>query len=545
MLLALGVATAPGLAQTHTNTPAADPILPYPTVAPSLMVAADYDGDGRTDAAVWGLRTTNWIIRRSDGTGTAIEYGRGRDLPVPADYDGDGRADVAIYRYWTGEWILAQSTLGSRTVAWGTPEFGDVPVPTDYDGDGLTDFGVYRTATGQWYVALSGGGTIGATLGDPSADVPVVGDFDGDGKGDFTVYGSTTGRWLSLLSGGGTADQILGSAADADIPAAADYDGDGRTDRAVYRSSTGQWIVQASGGGEPVVRWGDPSQGDMPIPADYDGDGNADIAVYRNSNGTWFILRSSDYQMTAFGWGSPAYFDRARVELRPPFSLLGKIVSAASGDPIPGARVEITSAPYSGVAANTDPSGDYLIAPLTRGELTVLVTAPGYFSQTHTIGFYGHRRVDVALTAQPFPPLVVINEFRPRGPNGGSDEFIELRNIGSSAVNLSGWFIRVSHLQAGSIGPAILPAVELGPGCHFLLGNSNPGGYTGPVDGTVWPRYQRRRWHRPESPRRSSCRHGWNGRQLDIQGRRNARATDYEHRPQLWALRWRHEQQCR
>ena len=37
---------------------------------------------------------------------------------------------------------------------------------------------------------------------------------------------------------------------------------------------------------------------------------------------------------------------------------------------------------------------------------------------------------------------VVISEFRTRGPNGGNDEFIELYNLSSSPVNISGWQIR-------------------------------------------------------------------------------------------------------
>jgi hypothetical protein len=48
------------------------------------------------------------------------------------------------------------------------------------------------------------------------------------------------------------------------------------------------------------------------------------------------------------------------------------------------------------------------------------------------------------------PPLassssgIVINEFRVRGPKGGDDEFIELRNDASTPIALGGWSVKAS-----------------------------------------------------------------------------------------------------
>jgi hypothetical protein len=81
---------------------------------------------------------------------------------------------------------------------------------------------------------------------------------------------------------------------------------------------------------------------------------------------------------------------------------------------------------------------------------------------------------------------VVISEFRVRGPNGGSDEFVELFNLSSSPVDISGWKLRGSN-AAGTIGTrATVPAgVVLDPGCHYLFTNSSTSGgpYSGPVPG--------------------------------------------------------------
>ena len=81
---------------------------------------------------------------------------------------------------------------------------------------------------------------------------------------------------------------------------------------------------------------------------------------------------------------------------------------------------------------------------------------------------------------------VVINEFRTRGPNGEYDEFIELRNDSSGAIDIGGWQLQASD-NAGtttslrtigaSLGTSSIGSdgvgTTLSPGCHYLLTNYN------------------------------------------------------------------------
>jgi beta-N-acetylhexosaminidase len=237
-------------------------------------VVHDYNGDGRSDLAVWRPSTGVWWVH---GVVTA-QWGKPGDVPVPADYNGDGRVDLAVWRPSTGVWWVH----GVVTAQWGKP--GDVPVPADYNGDGRVDLAVWRPSTGVWWVH----GVVTAQWGKPG-DVPVAGDFNGDGRADLAVWRPSTGVWwvrgIEMVQWGRPGD----------VPVAGDFNGDGRADLAVWRPSTGVWWVR----GIEMVQWGRP--GDVPVAGDFNGDGRADLAVWRPSTGVWWVRGVITAQ-----WGQPS-----------------------------------------------------------------------------------------------------------------------------------------------------------------------------------------------------------------------------------------------
>lgn len=93
-----------------------------------LVVPGDYDGDGKTDYAVIREGSTptanlNWyILRSSDGGFSAYAFGlTGSDLAVQNDYDGDGKTDIAVWRDTTGDYyyLLSGSGYGFGAYHWG------------------------------------------------------------------------------------------------------------------------------------------------------------------------------------------------------------------------------------------------------------------------------------------------------------------------------------------------------------------------------------------------------------------------------------------
>lgn len=112
-------------------------IIPW-GISNDLVVPGDYDGDGKTDYAVVREGSTSdanlvWYIRRSsDGGFNAYSFGlTGSDLLVQGDYDGDGKTDIAVWRNTTGQFFVLNSSNLSLTVnQWGSPN--DFPVAS-YD----------------------------------------------------------------------------------------------------------------------------------------------------------------------------------------------------------------------------------------------------------------------------------------------------------------------------------------------------------------------------------------------------------------------------
>ncbi|HMH52396.1 MAG TPA: Ig-like domain repeat protein [Candidatus Acidoferrum sp.] len=282
--------------------------------------AGDFDGDGKTDLAVYRKATGEWFIQGSATGFETVTFGAPAtsglgDIPVPRDFDGDGETDLAIYREATGEWFIQGSATGSRALTFGAPlssGLGDTPVPADFDGDGKADPAIYRKATGEWFLFGSATGLQTRVFGAPSAsglgDVPVPADFDGDGKTDLAIYRQATGEWFIFGSASGSRTVTFGAPAASglgDIPVPRDFDGDGKADLAIYRQTTGEWLIFGSATGFRTLTFGAPASsglGDTPVPGDFDGDGSADLAIYRRATAEWLIFGSAmGFQTRVFG----------------------------------------------------------------------------------------------------------------------------------------------------------------------------------------------------------------------------------------------------
>jgi hypothetical protein len=203
----------------------------------------DYDGDGKTDQAVY--RNGTWYLNRSQLGFTGVAFGAATDVPVPADYDGDGKADLAVFRASEGAWYLLRSTTGFTGIVFG--QSGDKPVPADYDADGKTDVAVFRN--GIWYILGSQVGFYGINFGQ-TGDVPVAADYDGDNKADPAVF--RQGIWYLLRSQAGFTGIQFGAV--TDVPAPADYDGDSKADLAVFRN--GEWYLLRTTSGFTGLQFG-------------------------------------------------------------------------------------------------------------------------------------------------------------------------------------------------------------------------------------------------------------------------------------------------
>ncbi|MBI1801075.1 MAG: lamin tail domain-containing protein, partial [Chloroflexi bacterium] len=82
------------------------------------------------------------------------------------------------------------------------------------------------------------------------------------------------------------------------------------------------------------------------------------------------------------------------------------------------------------------------------------------------------------------PPHVVISEIRTNGPDGFTDEFIELFNAANVPANIGGWRLR-SSTSTGIISDVLTVTVGivLQPGQHYLVAHTN---YSGTVAPDQW-----------------------------------------------------------
>lgn len=294
----------------------------------------DFNGDGKTDFSVARNQGGTIVWYNYDGISVppaGITYAffgaAATDFLVPADYDGDNKSDVAVWRPGTagtaGFYILQSSHNTVRFDAIGV-ENDDPAIVGDYDGDGKDDPTVYSCppfsgADGQCYYHYKGSlnnptGTITSIpwgFGVDGDFFPLLGDFNGDGKSDFCIQRTnplspTQGQFILLLNSIGTVEYIdWGFSSDFLIPG--DYDGDGKSDFCVRRTVGGfrnHYVLLRTGAGF-FQQWG--ITGDQSVPGDYDGDGKTDFAVWRGSatagQTAFYVLNSGNNSVRAFQWG--------------------------------------------------------------------------------------------------------------------------------------------------------------------------------------------------------------------------------------------------
>jgi hypothetical protein len=256
----------------------------------SQVRAADFDGDGKSDYAVFDEQNGLWSIYMSR-TLTVEQYYWGQlgDIPVPADYAGDGRAEIAVWRPSNGMWYVRGWDVPSFNVQWGTN--GDVPVPMDYDGNGKAQMTVMRppgvggTQYARWYILSDDRATY--TWGDwgEFGDVAMAADVDGDGRDDRVVFRGTTGTWYIAYARGGSRAVQWGQWGDVPMM----YKSGGHPAIAVWRPGNQTFYTQdLVTGGTGSAQWGAP--GDVPRMMDTNGDGSGERVVFRPSTGIWYNL---------------------------------------------------------------------------------------------------------------------------------------------------------------------------------------------------------------------------------------------------------------
>lgn len=287
----------------------------------------DFNGDNRTDFAIVRapsvLAPSNWWIQLNGGGSSVVSWGLGTglsggDVPTPADFDGDGRTDIAVWRPGPATvaafYILRSSDNTAQVQTFG--QLGDDPsIVGDYDGDGKADPAVYRNGTGggqstffyRGSFSNPGGNTTYVPWG-VGGDVPVPGDFNGDGKFDFHAARNQSGQMVHyrLLSTGSVVIFPYGLNTDRFITG--DFDADGRTDIAAVRTSGANYdwyFLRSSDGVIAFERFGNPTT-DYLVPGDYDGDNKTDLAVWRSGQGpndTFFYLRNTFGSPFQTEWG--------------------------------------------------------------------------------------------------------------------------------------------------------------------------------------------------------------------------------------------------
>lgn len=374
----IGFSVSPGVGTGAFGSP----IVSTASFTPSMVAAADLNGDGNIDAVGVGSNGSGPIVGVLFGHGDGTLNGE-LDYSLPdsgtgvviGDFNGDGLPDIAVAvacdsSCTSGVYILygrSDHTFTTPALINSSPALNDgatqmIMTAGDINGDGLTDLVVVDagfisgnglTTPGVIHVYL---GKSNNSFASGSPAVPnlyfsdvVLADLNKDGKLDI-VAGATdqninTQVIVLLGHGDGTfsaATQTLISGGQADpapVLAVADFDGDGNPDVAFFLAGDFSGVLFGAGNGTL------PTQVKMPIfspifpgavkAVDLNGDGKPDL-MFADANTPGVVSMINQWGLAA-GGGS-ATSTALTVAPNPAaagqaVTLTAKVTSSAAGTP--------------------------------------------------------------------------------------------------------------------------------------------------------------------------------------------------------------------
>ena len=245
-----------------------------------IPVPSDYDGDSKTDIALFNRNNAHWYIFRSSDSQVEDRSWGGLwgQIPLAADIDGDKRTDNVAYTPDNpSNWGAILSTTQQVHNLNFPSTILDIPAYSDIDGDQKADCVIYRPQENSFYVYLSSKSYskeqyIKLTIGEPSSRV-ILADYDGDNKVDLAAWSPQTGKWEIALA----KDLLSGSI--NNTPAL--FIGCGVPQNPNTNIESKKCAIQTYTLGKP---------GDIAIPGDYNGDGKDEIAVYHPDNAELEIM---------------------------------------------------------------------------------------------------------------------------------------------------------------------------------------------------------------------------------------------------------------
>ena len=282
---------------------------------PSALVAADLNRDGKPDLAVACTPSDNVVILTNSGTGTfgvtgnvPLSAGAAPSGIVRADFNHDGKLDLAVSAKGTDDVQVALGNgdgtfVAAAPFALGAGFAPDGLAVADFNGDGDLDLVASGSANGDVAVLLGlGTGAFGPAVVivlAAGADLSAVAaaDVNGDGDIDVVATNRTAGTVAVLLGvGNGTFLPATSSPIGADVVSlvAADFDRDGKLDVAGALQASGRvrlLLGHGDGTFAPATDFsaGGTGPGSLAV-GDLDGNGSLDLVVANSTSDDVAIL---------------------------------------------------------------------------------------------------------------------------------------------------------------------------------------------------------------------------------------------------------------